>query len=120
MEIALIAAIIVTLAILIGLAVIPVPHAFYMQISTDPKGVGGTSLSFPSGSHVSGKWKTASGDSVSFFVLGQSDHLVVEEESAPGGYFNFSGGSNPYLFVVESSLSSETVTVWWNVSYPML
>lgn len=109
--------VVVVIAIVI-LFVVPIPRSFSAQLSSSVGGGGRDTLSFPTGSQVSGSWTTNNGGSVTLTITDSSGGTVYSSDSS-GGSFSFTASSPPYG-VSAASIFAETVSVTGTYSTPLL
>lgn len=109
---------VVCLAVIIALAVIPVPHSYrFIIFATSPTEEGSQFQTFPEGAGVSGSWTASSSQSVSLTIacgLGQ-----VYAGSGTSGSFSFTAQLFACLFTVTST-EPVNVTVTGTYSSPLL
>lgn len=92
----------VAVAVLVVLAVVPIPQTRSFSVYSAPEFEGAQFESFPSGAPVSGHWSTAGGQSVTVQIEGGLS-LPSYNASGSSGSFSFTANFAPYLFVVQSS-----------------
>jgi hypothetical protein len=110
-------AIVATVALIGVLVLIPLPHPFVEVLHSGGTTAGAATYSFPSGSSVTGKWATASGDDVGFDIRSGSGN-VIYSATASSGSFGFTASDPPYTFTTLSTGSETTnVTGTFDASY---
>ena len=106
----IIAVVVASVALLLPILNPMISHSYSLQLKSDAYAEGKATLDPPTGSHVSGAWKTVSGDTVKFSILNKGRAQIYVVPSAAGGSFSFTATSPPYSFEDNSS-ASETVEV---------
>jgi hypothetical protein len=117
LEIGFIVAIIVAVAVLIGLFAIPVSHPFHDQlVGTGLFGTEGTAtINPPVGSYVSGTWSVLSGSPEGIIILDSYNETVYD--GIFSNSFGFTANHPPYVLGI---VGAGTINVWGNISYPIL
>jgi hypothetical protein len=110
-----------TVAAVLALALIPIPHSFSESLSTGPLGKSQASFGPPAGSGVSGSWSTEG--VAAHLQIADSAGLVIYSANASSGSFEFTAASPPYTFSVYSlppAFVFQPVNVSGSASYPIL
>jgi hypothetical protein len=98
---------------------IPVSTSYSMTLTATASTHGVSTLSPPSGAHVTGSFSTTDQRSVTFEIL-DSNMNVVYSVSAASGSFSFLASSPPYTFEAITDILSHTVDVAGSYSAPIL
>ena len=105
-------------AVLISLALVPIPHSFSGSLSSALIILSEQSLTFPDGSSVSFSWSTTNGDTVAFDLVNSAGTTVYSETASSGSY-SFVANGNAYLFEARS-IASATVQFSGTYSIPLI
>jgi zinc ribbon protein len=109
----------VVAAVIIALAVVPIPHSFSATLNSSGLSDGIQTFTFPIGAQVSGSWSTTDGGSVTLSIFAPDSLADVYDSDASSGSFSFTATNDSYEFDA-FSLFSETTNVGGSYSSPLI
>jgi len=112
------ASVVLTIVIVLTIVYLPIPHSFSVSIPVAAGHSGNMTVTFPTGSHVSGTWSTNNGAAVAWFTIMTQLGGTIYQSSGVSGSFSFTATFSTYYFEAGAGPIAFTVEVTGTYSMP--